>query len=143
VYTLRHKPLQYLRWTSQRKNWQILTLAWWEWNSGIEASSTLQSTPVVSNLGSRLRGGSFAFFLGIARACDKNIHKYFSILYIVYGIIFCHSQNNRITWQKWWPTFSFKVVLSAIMTVLLRLATHEELCDVRMCCVCKLDIWKR
>jgi len=41
--------------------------------------------------------------------------------------------------------FSLKIVLSVIMTItlLLRLARHEQLCDVRMCCVCKLDIWMR
>jgi len=33
-------------------------------------------------------------------------------------------------------------VLSVIMTitVLLRFATHEQVCDVRICCVCKLYI---
>jgi len=29
------------------------------------------------------------------------------------------------------------------ITVLLRLATHGWLCDARMYCVCKLDIWLR
>jgi len=38
------------------------------------------------------------------------------------------------------PLF-IQIVLRVIMTitVLLRLATHENLCDVRMRCVCKLD----
>jgi len=31
--------------------------------------------------------GSFAFFLGVARASDENMHDYFSILYFVYGTI--------------------------------------------------------
>jgi len=33
-------------------------------------------------------------------------------------------------------------ISSGIMTItlLLRLATHEQLCDVKMCCVCKFDI---
>jgi len=44
--------------------------------------------------------GSFEFFLGVARASDKNIHIYFSILYFLYGTTFCRSQNNRIAWQK-------------------------------------------
>jgi len=81
--------------------------------------------------------GSFAFFLGVARASDKNIHNYFYVLYFVYGTTACRSQNNRITWQKRQPAFSFRIALSVIMTirkvlsmvmtitVLLRLATHE------------------
>ena len=42
-------------------------------------------------------------------------------------------------------SFSFKIVVSVIVTttVLLCVATHEELCDVRMCYVCKLDVWLR
>jgi len=39
--------------------------------------------------------GSCAFFLGVARASDKNIHNYFSFLCFVYGTIFCRSKNNR------------------------------------------------
>jgi len=35
----------------------------------------------------------------------------------------------------------YKVVsVNMTVTVLLRLATHDNVCDVRMCCVCKLDI---
>ena len=45
--------------------------------------------------------GSPAFFLGVARSSDKNIHNFFHILYLVYGTTFCCSQNIRITWQKW------------------------------------------
>jgi len=44
--------------------------------------------------------GSFAFFLGVARASVKSIHNFFYILYFVYGTTFCCSQNDRITWQK-------------------------------------------
>jgi len=38
--------------------------------------------------------------------------------------------------------FNHDKVLSVIMAItkLLRLATHESICDVRMCCVCKLDV---
>jgi len=35
------------------------------------------SNTVAYNLGSRPPWGSFAIFLGVARASDKNIHKYF------------------------------------------------------------------
>jgi len=65
--------------------------------------------------GSRPPQGLFAFFLGVMRASDKNIHNYLYILYSVYGITFCHSQNNMITWQRL-PTFPFKIALSVIMT---------------------------
>ena len=60
--------------------------------------------------------GPFAIFRGVVRA-DKNIHNCFDILYFVYGSTFCRGQNNRNTWQKWQPTFSFKIVLSVIMTI--------------------------
>jgi len=41
--------------------------------------------------------GSFAIFLGVTIASDKNIHNYFYILYFVYATNFCRSQNNGIT----------------------------------------------
>ena len=84
-------------------------------------------------------------FLGFARASDENIHNYFHISYFVCRTTCCRSQNNRITWQIWQPTFSFKIVLKVIMTitVLLCLAMHELLCDVGICCVCKLDMLTR
>jgi len=44
--------------------------------------------------------GSFAIFLGVATASDKNIHNYVYTLYFVYGTTFCLSQNNRISWQN-------------------------------------------
>jgi len=68
------------------------------------------SRSVVPKLGSRLPWESFAIFLEVARTSDKNIHNYFWILYFVYGTTFYPSQDNRITWQKWKPTFSFKTV---------------------------------
>jgi len=43
-----------------------------------------------------------------ATASDKNIHNYLQILYFVYGTTFCRSQNNRITWRRWQPTFFIK-----------------------------------
>jgi len=70
---------------------------------------------VVFDLGVATVTGSFAVFVWVARTSDKNIHKYFCIFYFIYGNTF-GSQNNRITLQKWWPP-SFKIVLSAIMTI--------------------------
>ena len=49
-----------------------LTTATSHYASGIQSGVT---TPV----------GSFAFFLGDARASNKNIHKFFYIPYVVYG----------------------------------------------------------
>jgi len=40
-------------------------------------------------------------FSRVAKFSDKNILNYFYILYFLYGTTFPHSQNNRITWQKW------------------------------------------
>jgi len=80
------------------------------------------------NLGSRPRGVAW-HFPGVAKASDKLIYISFPFLYFVYGTTFCSSQNNRIPWQKWQPTFLFKFVLSVIMTItvltVLRLTKHD------------------
>jgi len=41
--------------------------------------------------------------------------------------------------------YDYHKVSRAIRTiaVLLRLATHDRRCDVRMWCICELDIWSR
>jgi len=47
-----------------------------------------------------LTWGTFAFFLGFARASDKNSRNFFFILYFVYGTTVCRSRNNGISWKK-------------------------------------------
>jgi len=70
-------------------------------------------------LGSRPRR-VLAFFLGVARASDENVHvskyRHSTLYFVCMRKRFCGSQNNRITWQKE-PTFSFKNVLSVIVTI--------------------------
>jgi len=61
---------------------------------------SIATRAVVFNLGIAMPMGSFAFFLGTARASDKNAHKFFYVSYFVHGTTFYRSQNNRITWQK-------------------------------------------
>ena len=95
--------------------------------------------------------GVVCLFSSVARVSNKNIHNYFYNLYFVSETIFVidkiiglPAKNDSLLFFQhcFMGDYDHYKVLNVIMTikVLLRLATHEQLCDVRMCCVCKLDI---
>jgi len=78
-------------------------------------------TTVVLNLESRPPWRSFAFFLGVTRASDKNIHNYFCTLYFVEEPLFVVAEiigspgkndsllfHSNIFWVWLWPLQSFE-----------------------------------
>jgi len=66
-------------------------------------------------------------FSRVQESSYKNINNYFYILYFLYGTTFHRSQNNGITWQKWKPTFSFKIVLESLFNTSISYVIFQSL----------------